>query len=89
MIGKYYFLPGMNFLTSGNRIISCIGWRNQSRHVERPVQMEFIRKHRKIVTMLGLISIVAGYYFLARGSISLAPALLVLGYCVLIPVALI
>jgi uncharacterized membrane protein HdeD (DUF308 family) len=50
--------------------------------------MRFIRKHRKIILILGLISIVTGYVFLAKDSISLAPALLVLGYCVLIPIAL-
>jgi len=51
--------------------------------------MEFIRKHKSVIIMLGLASIVLGYVFLARGSISLAPALLVLGYCVLVPIALV
>ncbi len=36
----------------------------------------------------GLLSIVLGYIFLANNSISLAPVLLVLGYCILVPVAL-
>jgi len=44
---------------------------------------------RSILITLGLITIVLGYVFLARNSISLAPVLLVLGYCVLIPLALI
>jgi hypothetical protein len=36
----------------------------------------------------GLATIVAGFITLASGSITLAPILLVLGYCVLIPVGL-
>ena len=32
-----------------------------------------------------MISIIVGYVFLGYGSISLAPVLLVLGYCVLVP----
>jgi hypothetical protein len=35
----------------------------------------------------GLASIVAGYIFLAAGDITAAPILLVLGYCVLIPLS--
>jgi hypothetical protein len=37
----------------------------------------------------GLLVIAAGFHFLNQGSINLAPALLVLGYGVLIPLALI
>ena len=36
----------------------------------------------------GLISIVAGFLLLARRETSLSPALLVLGYCILIPASL-
>jgi hypothetical protein len=36
----------------------------------------------------GIATIVAGFITLASGSITLAPILLVLGYCVLIPVGL-
>ncbi len=50
--------------------------------------MQIIRKNKLIILIVGLISIVAGYIFLAQDSISLAPALLVLGYCILIPLAL-
>lgn len=35
----------------------------------------------------GMISIVLGYVFLAMADTSLAPVLLVLGYCVLIPLS--
>jgi len=37
---------------------------------------------------LGSVALVAGYLSLARGSITLAPVLLVTGYCVLLPAAL-
>jgi hypothetical protein len=42
-----------------------------------------------IVLIVGLALIGTGFYSLARGSITLAPILLVAGYCVAIPVALI
>ncbi len=51
--------------------------------------MEKIRKYRKWILGAGLVSIVIGYILLGQGSISAAPALLVLGYCILVPVALI
>jgi hypothetical protein len=38
---------------------------------------------------LALAVIVIGYLTLAAGSITLAPILLVLGYCVLVPVAIV
>ena len=38
---------------------------------------------------VALATIIAGYIFLAQGSETLAPVLLVVGYCVLIPVSLI
>lgn len=37
---------------------------------------------------LGVLVLVAGYVALAKGSITLAPVLLVLGYCGLIPASL-
>lgn len=37
---------------------------------------------------LGVLSIVLGYVFLSKGSITAAPILLVLGYCVIIPLAI-
>jgi len=36
----------------------------------------------------GVVLLAAGYVTLARGSITMAPALLVTGYCVLIPASL-
>ena len=37
---------------------------------------------------VALLVIVVGYIFLANGSITIAPILLVLGYCVLVPYAI-
>jgi len=37
---------------------------------------------------IGLLVIIIGYIALAKGSITLAPILLVAGYCVLIPIAI-
>jgi hypothetical protein len=37
---------------------------------------------------LAILALVLGYADLVRGGITLAPILLVLGYCVLIPVAI-
>jgi uncharacterized membrane protein HdeD (DUF308 family) len=36
----------------------------------------------------GIVTIIAGYLLLAQGSITFAPILLVAGYCVIIPVAI-
>ena len=40
------------------------------------------------IFLAGLVAIVLGYVSLAQGSITLAPILLVLGYCVIVPVAI-
>ena len=45
-------------------------------------------KKNWMVLGAGLVSIVLGFIALASGSITLAPILLVLGYCVLIPVGI-
>jgi len=45
-------------------------------------------KKNYFIFLLGLLVIVIGYVALAQGSITLAPILLVLGYCVIIPVAI-
>jgi hypothetical protein len=55
------------------------------RTVERPdVELPFGRKNYIIFGLAALV-IVAGYIALSRGSITLAPILLLLGYLVLIP----
>ncbi|HLQ66314.1 MAG TPA: hypothetical protein VK123_03675 [Candidatus Limnocylindrales bacterium] len=55
------------------------------RQVERPeVELPFSRKNY-IIFGLAAITVVAGYIALSKGSITLAPILLLLGYLVLIP----
>ncbi len=38
---------------------------------------------------LGLLLIIIGFFTLSQGSMTLAPLLLVLGYCIVIPVAIV
>ena len=49
--------------------------------------LPFTRKNYYIF-FAGLAAIILGYITLGQGSITLAPILLVLGYCVIIPVAI-
>ncbi|HSR43215.1 MAG TPA: hypothetical protein VLL48_13600 [Longimicrobiales bacterium] len=42
-----------------------------------------------ILAVAGLATITLGYYLLAQGSITAAPLLLVLGYVILLPLAII
>ncbi len=46
-------------------------------------------KTNSIIFAAGILSIIIGYIFLARESLTLAPILLVLGYAVLIPISLV
>ncbi|MBN1425910.1 hypothetical protein JXA88_15275 [Candidatus Fermentibacteria bacterium] len=46
------------------------------------------RRKNYLVFGIGLLSIALGYVLLSKGSITAAPILLVLGYCVLIPIAI-
>lgn len=45
-------------------------------------------KRNYIFFGIAAIVVIAGYVLLAQGDISMAPLLLVVGYCVLIPVAI-
>ncbi len=45
--------------------------------------------HNIKLLIVSLVVIVLGFIFLSRGSITLAPILLVLGYCVLVPISII
>ena len=45
-------------------------------------------KRNYILFGIALLTIIVGYVFLGSGSITIAPILLVLGYCVLVPVAI-
>lgn len=42
-----------------------------------------------LLLLFGIVAIVIGYLTLSKGSITTAPILLVLGYCILIPFGLI
>jgi hypothetical protein len=50
-----------------------------------------IRWERKNIALFGggILAIVIGYILLSQGDVTLAPLLLVAGYCVLIPLAFI
>jgi hypothetical protein len=41
-----------------------------------------------VLLLVGILVLVAGYVALSKGSITLAPVLLVTGYCVLVPASL-
>ena len=45
------------------------------------------RRFRWKIFSVGMAAIVLGFILLATGDISVAPVLLVLGYCVLVPLA--
>ena len=53
-----------------------------------PRPMIKLKKKNYAIMGAGLATIIVGFITLASGSITLAPILLVLGYCVLIPVGL-
>ncbi len=55
--------------------------------VRAPEKWPFGRKNY-ILFAIALVVIVAGFFSLSQGSISLAPVLLVVGYCVLVPWAI-
>ena len=63
--------------------------RNRGRSRRRDTgSLRFSRKNG-ILGLAGLLVIVLGYALLAQGSITAAPLLLVLGYLVLLPLALV
>lgn len=47
-----------------------------------------LRLKNWILLGAGIVLIIAGYVLLSQGSITMAPILLVAGYCVLIPIAI-
>jgi len=49
--------------------------------------MTTVHKFRWKVFAAGLVAIIAGYILLAAADTTFAPILLVLGYCVLVPVS--
>lgn len=63
--------------------------RNRGRNRRRDAgSLRFSRKNG-ILGLAGLLVIVLGYVLLAHGSITAAPMLLVLGYLLLLPLALV
>jgi uncharacterized membrane protein HdeD (DUF308 family) len=65
-----------------------LGEEFQTTRRKEDCDMHALRKFRHLFLIAGFVSIVVGYVVLGYGSISLAPVLLVLGYCVLVPLAL-
>lgn len=61
--------------------------REERRGAERKFRLQFSAKNYALLA-LGLVVIVLGFITLSRGSMTLAPILLVLGYCVIIPVGI-
>ena len=47
------------------------------------------RRPNVLLLVAGIIVILVGYLLLGRGSISAAPILLVLGYCVIVPLSIV
>lgn len=47
------------------------------------------KKENYIIIGIGLIFIILGYIFLAIGDITISPILLILGFCVIIPIGII
>jgi hypothetical protein len=62
-----------------------------SQEAKRQVRQGSVILSRRNVLLLvaGLIVILAGYLLLGRGSITAAPVLLVVGYCVIIPLSIV
>lgn len=62
--------------------------RNQRRQAESDLGFNWGAMNSALLT-LGLILILVGYFALSKGSITLAPLLLVAGYVVVVPAALV
>lgn len=61
--------------------------RNKKRKAQEP-SLRFSKANLRFA-LGGLAAIALGYYLLGQGSITMAPVLLVLGYVVLLPLAII
>jgi uncharacterized membrane protein HdeD (DUF308 family) len=62
--------------------------RPDQRRPDRRREEKIFDRRNWLILAAGLIVIIIGFIALAAGSITLAPILLVLGYCVLIPVGI-
>ncbi len=64
-------------------------------NIEKPTKIPQIEetvsfgKKNYLLFTLGIVSILIGYLTLSKGSMTLAPILLVLGYVILIPISII
>jgi hypothetical protein len=57
---------------------------------QRPRQGSIILGQRNVLLLVaGVVVIALGYILLGRGSITAAPVLLVVGYCIMIPLSII
>jgi hypothetical protein len=61
---------------------------NKPRTTQAPAALKFTKVNAAL-GVAGLAALVGGYALLAQGSITAAPLLLVLGYVVLLPMAII
>ena len=61
-----------------------------SRPAQRSARLQMVQFGPKnyILGAVGILAIVFGFFSLGAGSITLAPILLVMGYCVIIPIAI-
>ena len=62
--------------------------RRQVRKKKRVEGSLLLGKRNIWLLMAGIVIILLGYFLLGRGSISIAPLLLVLGYCVVVPLSI-
>ncbi len=62
--------------------------RSARKPVEADLEFNWGAVNTALLT-LGLLMILAGYFALSKGSITLAPVLLVAGYCVVVPAAIV
>ena len=61
----------------------------QPKAQKKPARPQIALKRKNYIVLgVGLVTIVAGFISLSGGSITLAPLLLVVGYCGLIPLGL-
>ena len=56
----------------------------------KPQEGSLVLGHRNVLLLMaGIIVVLIGYLLLGRGSMSAAPLLIVIGYCVIIPLSII
>ena len=63
--------------------------KKQVKKPELPQEIISFNKKNYSLFAAGILSIVLGYIFLSKGSITAAPILLVLGYVILIPISIV